>query len=80
MMGRLFIASQAAELIGIDAQTLRDWRRRGILDGIGVPVGKRPDWGYTEKECQAIAEAYRKSKIPQPTIRDFILSELESQL
>ena len=80
MMGHLFIAQQAAELMGIDAQTLRDWRRRGKLDGVGVPVGKRPDWGYTEKECQAIAEAYRKSKIPVHTIRDLILAELDLQL
>ena len=80
MMGRLFIARQAAAIIGTKVASLRDWRRRGFLDGVGVLGSNGRDWEYTEKECQAIAEAYRKSKIPSPTIGDFIKDELDSQL
>ena len=80
MSGAGFIAGDAATKIGIPVATLRDWRRRGFLDGIGVLLGTKQNsaWSYSQVECDMLAAAYQKSKLPRATIGDFIAEEMRA--
>lgn len=46
--------SRAASAAGINANTLRDWRRRGLIDDVGVQ-GETSRWTYSKQDIVHLA-------------------------
>ncbi|QBD76396.1 MEKHLA domain-containing protein [Ktedonosporobacter rubrisoli] len=51
---RLLSIQKAAAFLGVDANTIRNWARSGLLEG--VKVGRRGDWRFSQESLLAMTQ------------------------
>lgn len=54
----MYSIREAAEIIGVQVRTIREWLKLGKIHGEKNPISKR--WFFTQEEINRVAEVYRK--------------------
>jgi excisionase family DNA binding protein len=54
----MYSIREAAEIIGVQVRTIREWLKLGKIHGEKNPISQR--WFFTEEEVKRVAEVYRK--------------------